>query len=303
MHFEFEYLFAFVLLLPIICIYKCPQSAPRKYFVHLHFFAKFARYINREKLLFSLVSALIIAAIASPITYEKKSPNHRKGRDLVIILDASGSMGESGYDKEEIKERKFDSVLSILETFIKKRYDDNLGVVVFGDYAFANAPLTYDRDALNFVLKFLDVGIAGDNTAIGDGIHQGIRVLKNGTAQKKVMILISDGYQNSGIYSPKEAVNMAIKENIIIYTIGVGESKDYDEVLLKTIAKNSHGAFFQAEDAKSMKEVYEEIDSLEPSPIRSEHYLHKTLLFDIPLFIAIAILLFMLLKRQRSLQS
>lgn len=303
MHFEFEYLFAFVLLLPIICIYKCPQSAPRKYFVHLHFFAKFARYINREKLLFSLVSALIIAAIASPITYEKKSPNHRKGRDLVIILDASGSMGESGYDKEEIKERKFDSVLSILETFIKKRYDDNLGVVVFGDYAFANAPLTYDRDALNFVLKFLDVGIAGDNTAIGDGIHQGIRVLKNGTAQKKVMILISDGYQNSGIFSPKEAVNMAIKENIIIYTIGVGESKDYDEVLLKTIAKNSHGAFFQAEDAKSMKEVYEEIDSLEPSPIRSEHYLHKTLLFDIPLFIAIAILLFMLLKRQRSLQS
>ncbi len=303
MHFEFEYLFAFVLLLPIICIYKCPQSAPRKYFVHLHFFAKFARYINREKLLFSLVSALIIAAIASPITYEKKSPNHRKGRDLVIILDASGSMGESGYDKEEIKERKFDSVLSILETFIKKRYDDNLGVVVFGDYAFANAPLTYDRDALNFVLKFLDVGIAGDNTAIGDGIHQGIRVLKNGTAQKKVMILISDGYQNSGIFSPKEAVNIAIKENIIIYTIGVGESKDYDEVLLKTIAKNSHGAFFQAEDAKSMKEVYEEIDSLEPSPIRSEHYLHKTLLFDIPLFIAIAILLFMLLKRQRSLQS
>ena len=303
MHFEFEYFFAFILLLPIICIYKCPQSAPRKYFVHLHFFAKFARFINREKLLFSLISFLIIAAIASPITYEKKSPNHRKGRDLVIVLDTSGSMGESGYDKEQIQVRKFDSVIEILDTFIEKRYDDNLGVVVFGDYAFANAPLTYDRNALRFVLKFLDVGIAGDNTAIGDGIYQALRVLENGNAAKKVMILISDGYHNSGTFSPKEAVKMAIDDNVIIYTIGVGESKDYDEALLKKIATNSHGAFFQAKDADSMREVYEEIDSLEPSPIRSEHYLHKTLLFDIPLFIAIAILLFMLLKRQRSLLS
>ena len=303
MYFEFEYPLYFFLLFPIFCIYLCPYSAPKHYFVHINFFSKATNYINREKLLFFLILSLLVTALTSPITYEQKSPNHRKGRDLVITLDTSGSMGESGYDKETKESRKFDVVLQILENFILHRYDDNLGVVVFGDFAFASAPLTYDRKSLSFVLKYLDVGIAGDNTAIGDGLMQAIKLLEHSQTQNRVIILLSDGYQNSGSFSPKDGVELAQKRGIKIYTIGVGKKSDYDEALLEEIAQKSGGGFFQANSAESMKKVYEKIDSLEPSPIRSEHYLHKTLLFDIPLFGAIVLLIFILLKRERAYKS
>lgn len=300
MHFEFEYPLYFLLLLPALCIYICPIDLAKRYFVHLQLFPKATHYINREKLLFLLLLTLIITALASPISYEQKSPNHRKGRDLVIALDASGSMGESGYNQEKQEERKFTTLLTILENFILHRYDDNLGVVVFGDFAFAPVPLTYDRKSLAFVLHYLDVGIAGENTAIGDGIMQSLRLLEHSTTKRKVILLISDGYHNSGTFSPKEGVALAKKSNVRIYTIGIGSASDYDENLLKTIAAESGGKFFGAKSAASLKDVYSEIDSLEPSPIRSEHYLHKTLLFDIPLFGGVVILLFLLVRRVRS---
>jgi len=299
-HFEFQFPLYFLLLLSVLCIYICPLCAPKRYFVHINFFTKATRYINREKLLFLLTFIFLVTALASPISYEQKSPNHRKGRDLVIALDTSGSMGESGYDKETKETRKFDAVLAILDNFILHRYDDNLGVVVFGDFAFGAAPLTYDRKSLSFVLKYLDVGIAGDNTAIGDGLMQAIKVLEHSQTENRVIILLSDGYQNSGSFSPKDGVSLAKKRDIKIYTIGIGKESDYDASLLSQIAKESGGRFFQAEDAASMKDVYREIDSLEPSPIRSQHYLHKTLLFDIPLFGAIVLLIFILLRRERA---
>ena len=300
MHFEFLSPLYFILIIPIICIYLCPLSAPKRYFVHLQLFHKAKNLINIEKLLFSLALFFIIFALASPITYEQKSPNHRKGRDLIIALDTSGSMGESGYDEEKPRERKFDSVLTVLQNFILHRYDDNLGVVAFGNFAFALSPLTYDRGSLNFVLAFLDVGIAGDNTAIGDGIMQSITLLEKSQTNNKVIILLSDGYQNSGSFSPKEAVNRAKEKKIKIYTIGIGKENDFDKTLLQTIAKESGGEFFQAQNLVDMQDVYETIDSLEPSPIRSEHYLNKTMLFDIPLAIALALLSYLLIRRQKA---
>ena len=301
MHFEFLYPWYFLLLFPIICLFLCPLTRLKKYFVHLHFFTKTTNFIDKEKLLFTLILALFVSALATPISYEQKSPNNRKGRDLVIAIDSSGSMGESGYDKENPRERKFDSVIKVLAQFIAHRYDDNIGVVSFGDFAFSLSALTYDRTSLNFVLKFLDVGIAGENTAIGDGLMQSIRLLKDSKTQNKVIILLSDGYQNSGSHSAKEAVEKAKNKSIKIYTIGIGSSKDYDIALLKTIASQSGGAFFQAENLNEMKKIYSSIDELEPSPIRSQHYLHKTLLFDIPLFVAIVLLLFILIQRKRGL--
>ena len=218
-----------------------------------------------------------------------------------MALDTSGSMGESGYDKERPQERKFDTILKVLQDFIKKRYDDNLGVVVFGDFAFSASPLTYDRKSLNFILRYLDVGIAGNNTAIGDGLIQAIKLFKNSDTKNKVIILLSDGYQNSGSFSPKDGVIQAKKSGIKIYTIGVGT--DYDENLLKTIAKQSNGEFFKAKNIDMLKKVYDTIDNLEPSHIRSQNYLNKTLLFDIPLFISISLLIYLLIRRREGVIS
>jgi Ca-activated chloride channel family protein len=295
-NFEFEYPYLFILLLLIICIYKCPQTIKEKIFPHTELFRQKSSFIQRDKLLYSLILALLITALASPISYNQKSSSKRKGRDLVFVLDTSGSMAESGFDQEEPQKRKFEVLKELLKKFIASRYDDNVGVALFGSYAYAAVPLTYDMKSINFLLNFFDVGIAGDSTAIGEGLRSGLRLLKKGEAKEKVLILITDGYQNSGATSIKQAVENAKKMRVKIYTIGIGEQKYFDAKLLKHIAKETDAKMFTATDAKMLREVYRSIDKLEPSKIRSQHYLNKELLYIYPLSIAAILLAFLLLK-------
>ena len=297
-HFEFEYPFIFSLLLLILCIYKCPYSIKTLFFPHLQLFTKFTHFLNREKLLYSLIFALLITALASPISYDSKLSNHRKGRDLVFALDTSGSMGESGYNKEERSTSKFNVLKEVIDDFITHRFDDNVGVSVFGSFAFGSVPLTYDMKSVAFLLDFLEVGIAGENTAIGDGIMQGIELLKKGSAKSKVIILVTDGYQNSGESSIKNAVEQATKLHIKIYTIGIGKKSQYDSKLLQKIATQSGGETFQATNAQELQSIYKTLDSLEKSPIRSQNYLNKQVLFSYPLAFAMFLLIFLLMKKR-----
>lgn len=295
--FEFEYPFTFLLLLLIICIYKCPITIKKIIFPHLHLFSQTTSLINREKLLYSLILALLITALASPISYDSKLSQNRNGRDLVFVLDTSGSMGESRYSKEHQNESKFDILKNIISSFIQKRYDDNVGVTLFGSFAFSSVPLTYDMQAVTFLLQFLEVGIAGENTAIGDGIDAATKLLEHGNAKNKVMLLITDGYQNSGTTSIKDAVEKAKRSHIKIYTLGIGKTKEFDVKLLQKIAKDTDAKMFAATNESELIDVYKELDNLEPSPIRSQNYLNKHLLFFYPLAIAMLLLLYMLTQR------
>jgi len=297
-HFEFEHPFAFLLLLLIICIYRCPATLKRIIFPHLGLFNLKTGWFNKERLFYSLILTLLITALASPITYDSKSSQQRKGRDLVFVLDCSGSMGESGFSKEHSEQSKFDLLKEVISKFIKERFDDNVGVTVFGSYAFSSVPLTYDMNAVAYLINFLDVGIAGENTAIGEGVANATQLLKMGQAKEKVMLLITDGYHNSGTISPKVALDIAVKNNIKIYTIGIGKKGDYDEALLKLIANNSHAKMFGASDASKLEEIYNEIDKLEPSQIRSQNYLNKQLLAFYPLLAAALLLLALISKRR-----
>lgn len=297
-NFEFEYPFAFVLLLLIICIYKCPVAIKQIIFPHTHLFSKYKQWINKEKLLYSLILTLLITALASPISYDSKLSKQRKGRDLVFVLDTSGSMGEVGYSKHNSNDTKFKILKNLITNFVKNRDDDNVGVAVFGSYAYAAVPLTYDMNAATFLLDFLQVGIAGDNTAIGEGINSAQRILSQGDAKNKVMILITDGHQNSGSISVKNAVDKAKKMGIKIYTVGIGKRSDFDSKLLKKIAKETNAKMFAAEDAEELSSVYDTLDSLEPSKIHSQNYLNKHMLFTYPLSLAILLLLYLLAKRR-----
>lgn len=297
-HFEFEYPYLFLLLLLIICIYRCPANIQQVIFPHLALFSLKTSWFNKDRLLASLIFTLLVTALASPISYDSKTNQQRKGRDLVLVLDSSGSMGESGYDKEIKQKSKFDIVKELLLEFIKERYDDNVGVTVFGSFAYSSVPLSYDMNAVSYLLDFLDVGVAGENTAIGEGIANATKLLSMGQAKEKVIILLTDGFHNSGTVSPKDALTDAVHNGIKIYTIGIGKKGDYDASLLKQIAKNSNAKMFEASDAAALKDVYDEIDSLEPSPIRSQNYLNKQLLAFIPLLGATALLLVMLRKRR-----
>ncbi len=299
-NFEFVYPYTFALLLLIICIYKCPAILKKIYFPHLTFFTKQTYSMHKEKLFYSLIIALLITALASPISYDQKESSKRKGRDLVFALDTSGSMAESGFDKEHPQKEKFTALKELLSTFVKHRYNDNVGVSIFGTFAYGAIPLSYDMKSVTFLLNFFDVGIAGDSTAIGEGIESALKILKKGEAKEKVIILITDGYQNSGAISVKTAVAHAKEMGVKIYPIGLGEESDFDANLLRLIAKNTDAKMFAARNSQDLADVYSELNSLEPSTIRSQHYLNKKELYLFPLALATLLLSSLLLRQEKE---
>jgi len=295
---SFEHPFAFVLLTLIFCVYKCPLHIKKLLFPHTHLFRQKVSLIQYDKLLYSLIITLLVTALASPISYESKAASKRKGRDLVFALDTSGSMAESGFDTEQTSKRKFDVLKELLKEFIQKRYDDNVGVAIFGSYAYSALPLSYDMKSIAFLLDFFDVGIAGESTAIGEGLTRALDILDKGEAKEKVIILLSDGQQNSGAVSVKDAIKRAKQKKVKVYTIGIG--KNYDKNLLQKIAQESDAKMFAAKDATALASIYAELDRLEPSQIRSEHYLNKRLLFIYPLALATLLLAYLLYKTREE---
>jgi len=144
------------------------------------------------------------------------------------------------------------------------------------------------------------VGLAGESTAIGDAIMQSIRTLSFGEAENKAIILLTDGYHNAGKNSPRQAVAKAKSLGIKIYTIGIGKKSDYDVAMLETIAKESGGKSYAAASSEALSKVYQEIDKLEPSPIRNENYLNQKLLLFFPLALVFLLLFLWIIYQKRS---
>ena len=296
MHFTFASPWFLLLLLLLPCFVWCRDYGTRFYFSK-------TEWLGTEHPLFALQTWLkilaftgMVTALAGPFVYESKGHNSKKGRNLVLAIDASGSMAQSGFDAKDRFKSKYETTLALAKAFIKKRHDDNIGAVVFGTFAYTASPLTYDLDALSALLAMTNVGIAGESTAIGDAIMQSLRTLSFGKAKQKVIVLITDGYHNAGTHSPKEAVAKAKKEGVKIYTIGVGKRRDYDAALLETIAKATGAKSYGAVNAEALHTVFEDIASLEPSPLRGENYLNQHLLIFLPLTGAILIILWLFWK-------
>ncbi len=295
--FSFLYPQALVLLLLLACFVLCKIKAKTLYFSKPEWLPKQSFAWDNLLLLTMLVYTLLVLALASPFSYSSSLASEKKGRDLVLVLDTSGSMAERGFNKSDKAQSKYDISVTLAKAFIENRYDDNVGLVVFGTYAFSASPLTYDLKALSEMFELMsDVGIAGTSTAIGDALMQGLRTLKAGEAKSKVLILLTDGQHNAGKSSPHQAVALAQEQGVKVYTIGIGKKGNYDEELLSTIAKESGGKSFFASTSAQLEKVYEEIEELEPSAIRSEQYLNKEPYFIYPLFLALIALLFLLMR-------
>lgn len=291
MNFSFLYPYVLFLLLLLPCFVWCQEKLKRVYFPKEEWLPKQHFVWDNLLLWIMLIYILLLFALAMPYAYTAKVSSQKKGRDLVLVLDTSGSMGERGFNKKDTTQSKYEISVSLAKAFIEKRYDDNVGLVVFGSFAFTASPLTYDLKALNEMFELMsDVGIAGTSTAIGDALMQGIYTLKSGKANSKVLILLTDGIHNTGKASPREAVSLAKEKGIKIYTIGIGKKENYDVALLSQIAKDSTAKSFFCQNAEELQTVYGEIEKLEPSPIRSEHYLNKKLLFIYPLVLALLLL-------------
>jgi Ca-activated chloride channel family protein len=291
MNFTFGTPYFLLLLFFIPCFVWCKLPTKRYYFPKL-------AWVERETPLFAwelwlkvLIFSSLIIALAKPLVYDTKSNQHRKGRDLILAIDASGSMAQSGFNETDRFKNKFETNIELATDFIAKRFDDNMGIVLFGTFAYTASPLTYDLKSLSHMLSLTNVGLAGESTAIGEAIIQSITTLSFGEAKNRVIVLLSDGFHNAGKTSPKQAVQKAKALGIKIYTIGIGKKSDYDVALLETIAKETGGESYSASSASKLSNIYQEIDKLEPSSIRSEGYLHEKLLILYPLSFAFMLLL------------
>lgn len=300
--FSFEYPYLFLLFFPLLyCMYKCREQLKSRYFVHLHFFSTKKNLLKLEWIVKAAIFLLLCAALASPIVVDTLDPHNRVGKDIVLAVDGSGSMNASGFDFENEVSKgerlsRFEIAQVIASEFIQKREMDNLGVVFFGDFAFIASPITYEKGMVVEMLGYLTHGMAGQNTAIGEGIGVSVRAFKHSKAKTKIIILLTDGEHNSGSISPKDAIKIAQEHEIKIYTIGMGNKGEADEALLQKIAQESGGEYFSATSAKELKSVYEKIDTLESSKIKSREYLQKEYFYWMFLLGVAALLLFLLYR-------
>jgi len=297
--FASPYFLLLLILLP--CFFWCKPFTKTYYFSKLSWLRPQSILQAWQPWLKMLIFTLMVLALAEPFVYDAKSNNHKKGRDLILVLDASGSMGERGFDTSNRMLTKFDINLALADDFILQRQDDNMAVVIFGSFAYTASPLTYDLSSLSALLHFTSIGIAGNSTAIGDALTQAIHTLSYGKAENKAIILLTDGYHNAGRSSPKEAVKIAKDKGIKIYTIGIGKSSHYDKALLETIAQETQAKSYGASSAKALESIYKNINTLEPSPIRSENYLNQNLFIALPLSLVFLILLFWILLSKKGL--
>ncbi|HHH72384.1 MAG TPA: VWA domain-containing protein [Sulfuricurvum sp.] len=287
----FTYPWLFLLLPPLwYCLYRCREQLTPRYFVHLNLFSVRRGWIKWLWVVRYIVVLLMITALASPVVIDRNDPLNREGVDVVLAIDASGSMGASGFDPTTRKSR-FEIAKKIAQRFILDRIGDNAGVVIFGDYAFIASPVTYEKAVVAEMMDYLTYGMAGQNTAIGEGIAMGVRALQDSSADSKVLILLTDGEHNSGRISPKDATALAVKHGIRIYTVGMGQKGEFDETMLKRIAEESGGAFYAAYDPEALAAVYDAIDAMERSKIRAQRYLKEEHYYMWPLFGAVILLL------------
>jgi len=299
MYFTFGSALLLLLLLLLPCFLWCKQYSRSYYFPKLSWVTKQSPLLSWEPWLKMALFTLMVLALAKPFVYDASSNHHRKGRDLILALDASGSMAQSGFDTKDRFKIKFTTNIELAKDFIEKRFDDNMGIVLFGTFAYTASPLTYDLESLAYLLEMTNVGLAGESTAIGDAIMQSIRTLSYGEAKNKAIILLTDGYHNAGRTSPKEAVKKAKDLGIKVYTIGLGKKSDYDTALLGIIAKKTEAKSYSASSSDALEKIYEEINSLEPSSLRSENYLNQKLLLIYPLGLVFILLLSWVLFNMR----
>ncbi|MDR4505254.1 MAG: VWA domain-containing protein [Candidatus Scalindua sp.] len=259
-----------------------------------------------------LIIILLIFALARPQSGKAHSKAKTEGIDIVLALDVSGSMLAEDFIVNEKRHNRLHVAKEVVRDFIKWRENDRLGMVVFAGQAYTQCPLTLDYDILLQFLDKVNIGMVEDGTAIGSAIGVCVNRLKSSQAKSKVIILLTDGRNNSGEIDPLTAAELAKAFDITIYTVGAGTKGlapyptkgafgftvyqsiqiDIDDEGLTEIADITGGKYFRATDTESLKEVYRQIDSLERTEMEIARYTEYNELFDYLLLPALGIFIF-----------
>jgi len=301
--FEYPYLLGVVLLF-IVCAKWCKQRDFRIYFPHIDQ-PHHKRSILKSQLLGLLKWAgilLAIAALASPIEEHKIKNSHIDGRDIVLLIDSSASMGQGGFDRFNPYKSRFDLVKEVVGDFIKKRKKDRLALLNFADVSYIASPLTYDRKFLKQVNHLQRLGVAGRRTALYDSLVQAYDMLSGSKAKTKIVIALTDGVDTASHIGLDELKILLMEQKgIKLYTIGIGRvGRDYDPQVLKGIAKAARGVGYEARNVGQLKAIYEKINQLETSTLKAKQLTQKIYLYIYPLVASVLLLLLYLLLRSKK---
>jgi Ca-activated chloride channel family protein len=225
--------------------------------------------------------ACLVIALARPQRGLADSRIRTEAVDIILLIDLSESMQTQDFQKLNRRMSRLDASKDVIERFLDKRPNDRIGMVGFASLPYAVAPLTLDHGWLVQRMDGLHTGMLdGRSTAIGDGIASAVNRLRDSEAKSKIIILLTDGANNSGTLSPENAASAAEALGIKIYTIGAGgartgffmQRQEVDETSLRSIAKTTGAQFYRARDLETLEEVYAEIDQLEKTEIEVESY-------------------------------
>ncbi len=242
--------------------------------------------------------ALVIAA-ARPQWLGEPIAIPNQAREMMLAVDLSGSMETKDMQVNGRQVDRLVMIKSVLDDFIARRVGDRLGLILFADTAYLQAPLTFDRDTVRTLLNESVIGLVGEQTAIGDAIGLAVKRFQAKDESNKVVVLLTDGQNTAGNITPEQALELAIAEGVTIYTIGVAAdsmvvqsifgsrrinpARELDENMLSRLASETGGQYFRARDREGLEQIYQVLDQLQPIEGEARKMRPQSSLFMYPL--------------------
>jgi Ca-activated chloride channel homolog len=305
---EFAWPWMFALLpLPIVVWWLLPPYRARQASVQIPFFERLAAATGQtpqrgavvlqrratQMVVAILVWILIVAALARPQWVSDPLTHEVSARDLILAVDISGSMDQADFRSADGQTlTRLDGVKRVIGDFIARRHGDRIALILFGTKAYVQVPFTQDLQTARALLAQTQVGMAGQQTAIGDAIGLAIKTFEKSTAKLRLLVLLTDGNDTASRVPPEHAADIARQNGVVVYTIGVGDpaasgENRVDLGVLQAVASTTGGQFFRAEDGAQLQAIYADIDRLAPAKLQTLSWRPKLPLFQWPLGAAV----------------
>ncbi len=312
-HFEWPWLLA-ALPLPFLIRWLVPVNMPvEQAALKVPFLDDFSgaetRVVSQTRQwplwLAAIAWLLLVIACTRPQWLGEPIEQAVSGRDLMLAVDLSGSMEEQDFFINKRAVDRLTAAKQVAGDFINRRVGDRVGLILFGTQAYLQTPLTFDRKTVLTLLNEAVIGLAGDNTAIGDAIGLAVKRLKNEQVNSRVLVLMTDGANTAGEVSPLKAAELAADNHLKIYTIGIGAdemivrsffgnrkvnpSVDLDEKTLIKIAESTGGQYYRARNTDELNNIYMRLDELEPVEKDKQYFRPRSELYYWPLSLALGL--------------
>ena len=269
-----------------------------------------SRASSFQKVLLGLIYLLVVIALAKPQYIGEPLSKEISQRELLVSIDLSGSMATKDFkDKNGTVIDRLEAVKMVLRDFFKARQGEKIGLILFGNAAFVQAPFTQDLDALEHLLSELQIGMAGPQTAMGDSIGLAVKMFRDSNVTDRMLIMMSDGDDTGSKVPPTTAAKLAKANGVSIFPIAIGDPKNagehpIDTKTLQEIAETTGGKFYYAWNSEELLDIYTQIDKLKPKEVKVITHRPQFDLFTYPLLATLLLLLgyggivFMLARRQ-----